>query len=158
MPSRFLTLTQVQRELALTEEQVHRLIEGGDLTALEVLGEWRVERAMLEAFVDRRYAESSAARHRPRPAAPLEPRPPAERPAPAIRVEPAYLTPQQRHVLRLVGEGMSNAEIAAALCVEVSTVKTHVSRLLQRFGLRGREQLIAHAWRNGLLGEPPASA
>ena len=61
------------------------------------------------------------------------------------------LTEQQQRIVRLIGEGMSNAEIAERLSVEVSTVKSHVSRVLQRLNLRDREQLIAHAWRSGLM-------
>ena len=64
------------------------------------------------------------------------------------------LTGQQQRILQLVGQGLSNTEIAATLTVEVSTVKSHVSRILQRCALRDREQLIVLAWKSGLmLGE-----
>jgi len=61
------------------------------------------------------------------------------------------LTPQPQRVARLLANGLSNAEIAAWLTVETSTVKTHVSRMLERLDLRDRHQLIAHLWRSGAV-------
>ncbi|MFC8192060.1 LuxR C-terminal-related transcriptional regulator [Cellulomonas sp. NPDC057328] len=61
------------------------------------------------------------------------------------------LTHQQRRVLALIGEGLPNDEIAARLSLQVSTVKSHVARLLLRLDLPDRGRLIAHAWRSGLL-------
>jgi DNA-binding NarL/FixJ family response regulator len=61
------------------------------------------------------------------------------------------LTPQMRRVLELVASGRSNSEIAEELTIEVSTVKSHVSRLLSRLDCRDRENLIAFAWRSGVV-------
>lgn len=58
----------------------------------------------------------------------------------------AALTEREREVLELVSQGMSNAEIAAALCIGEKTVKTHVSRLLQKMNVRSRTQLAVHVW------------
>jgi DNA-binding CsgD family transcriptional regulator len=54
-------------------------------------------------------------------------------------------------VLKLVAEGRSNAEIAEVLSIEISTVKSHVSRLLSRLDLPNRPHLIAYAWRTGVV-------
>jgi DNA-binding NarL/FixJ family response regulator len=61
------------------------------------------------------------------------------------------ITDREREVLRLVGLGMSNAEIAAALYITVGTAKTHVARLLAKLGARDRVQLVITAYQADLL-------
>jgi DNA-binding NarL/FixJ family response regulator len=63
----------------------------------------------------------------------------------------ARMTPRERDVLRLVATGLNNAEIASELFISETTVKTHVARLLAKWGARDRIRLVVLAHEAGLV-------
>ncbi len=65
--------------------------------------------------------------------------------------ELTQLTDREREVMVLVGEGLSNDEIAARLVISPATAKTHVSRTMVKLGARDRAQLVVYAYEAGLI-------
>lgn len=61
------------------------------------------------------------------------------------------LTGREREVMVAVAQGLSNAEIAESLHMSVATVKTHVSRILNKTDTRDRTQLVVLAYQSGLV-------
>jgi DNA-binding NarL/FixJ family response regulator len=70
----------------------------------------------------------------------------------------AELTQREREVLALVGQGLSNQEIAEALVISKATARTHVSRAMVKLGARDRAQLVVVAYQTGLVRPGPAPA
>ncbi|MDG6108851.1 response regulator transcription factor [Dactylosporangium aurantiacum] len=98
--------------------------------------------ALLAPSITRRLVERFATQDEARPAGPS-----AADPGGAL----APLTPREREVLTLVGRGMSNAELAAALFLSEATVKTHVARIFAKLALRDRAQAVVVAYETGLV-------
>jgi DNA-binding NarL/FixJ family response regulator len=99
--------------------------------------------ALLAPAVTRRLVGSFASRLRPPEQPPSGRRPPGQQSLSA-------LSPRETEVLKLIASGLSNAEIAAAMVLSPETVKTYVSRILAKLGLRDRVQAVVLAYRSGL--------
>lgn len=67
------------------------------------------------------------------------------------------LTEREVEVLRLVGEGMNNAEIGARLVISEKTAKSHISNILSKLHLADRTQAAVYAWREGIMQRKDAS-
>jgi DNA-binding NarL/FixJ family response regulator len=91
--------------------------------------------ALLSPGVTRRLVEEFATR--------------AKAPAPTSELD--RLTDREREVVALVGEGLSNDDIATRLIVSPATAKTHVSRAMVKLGARDRAQLVVLAYESGLV-------
>ena len=76
----------------------------------------------------------------------------ASRPIITPAADIAVLTPREREVLELIGQGANNTEIGTALVVSEATVKTHVGRVLMKLGLRDRIHAVIYAYEAGIVG------
>jgi DNA-binding NarL/FixJ family response regulator len=76
----------------------------------------------------------------------------ATRPARVLKPHPQLdaLTEREREIVGLVGEGLSNEEIATRLVVSPATARTHVSRAMIKLSARDRAQLVVFAYQSGL--------
>lgn len=80
----------------------------------------------------------------------------AGRPEPTPQPRPVVngITEREREVLTLIGRGLSNSEIAAAMSISVATAKTYVTRLLAKLDARDRVHLVIIAYETGLVTPP----
>nr|WP_155841168.1 response regulator transcription factor [Agromyces luteolus] len=142
----------------LKNSRPEQLIEGVQVVARgDALLSPDVTRRVIEAAALRRAAGDADARPSggalPDRSHPSPSRPPAadgRGPAPS---PPGLdeLTEREREVLVLLAEGISNAEIAARLVVGEATVKTHVSKVLMKLGLRDRVRAVVYAYEHGVV-------
>ena len=81
-------------------------------------------------------------------------------PPPERREKLSLLTERELHVLKLLGRGRTNSEIATELCVSTGTVKTHVGSILAKLSLRDRVAAVVFAFEHGLAtpGRTPTGA
>ena len=75
----------------------------------------------------------------------------ARTPRPALPKEFDELTTREQEVFRLIAEGLSNVEIGQQLYISDTTVKTHITHILQKLGLRDRVQAVVLAYQTGLF-------
>lgn len=125
------------------DEHVYAALEAGacgfllkDVPAVQLVQAIRVAaagEAMLAPAVTRRLIARFSRAPRPRVSLPPDP------------------TPRETEVLRLLAEGLSNAEVADRLVVGEATVKTHVARVLTKCAVRDRVQAVVLAYRSGLV-------
>jgi DNA-binding NarL/FixJ family response regulator len=142
--------TQAVRVIVLTtfdlDDYVYRALRAGasgfllkDTSPEQLLAAIRVVAdggALLDPQVTRRLIAEFAARPTPT--------------TPTRRIA-ELLTAREIEVLGLVGQGLTNSEIAERLVVSVFTAKTHVSRILSKLGVRDRSQLVIAAYEYGLV-------
>lgn len=79
-------------------------------------------------------------------------------PRPLTRAHPAGLTAREVEIVRLVADGLRNAEIASRMFLSVKTVDHHVSSVLSKLGVRSRAEVHREATRLGLVGEQSISS
>jgi DNA-binding NarL/FixJ family response regulator len=114
-----------------------------DVLRRVMAGERVVSPGLLPRLFDRNGHETAAGRS-PIPVDPATDQAEQDAPAPA-------LTGREREIMRLLGAGRSNAEIATALFVSSATVKTHLAHIYGKLGVRGRYEAVGRAVALGLL-------
>ena len=114
--------------------------------------------ALLSPDVTRRVIERFGPTARDAAPFPTPAAEPTESIAPVLPEQIACLTERELEVLRLLAEGLTNAEIASRLYLGDATVKTHVSKLLLKLGVRDRVQAVVFAYEHGVVVPGAASS
>jgi DNA-binding NarL/FixJ family response regulator len=76
-------------------------------------------------------------------------------PRPAAPRSLSQLSDRELQIARSVARGRTNAEIAAELFISLSTVKTHITRIQDKLGIRNRVELAAWSWENRIMESSP---
>jgi DNA-binding NarL/FixJ family response regulator len=117
------------------DEYVYEALRAGAIAAIRTVA---AGDALLSPTVTRRVIQRFVGMPRPAPPAELE-----------------ELSEREREVFRLMARGLSNAEIGQELFISETTVKTHVTHILSKLGLRDRVQAVVLAYQSGLLDHDP---
>jgi len=130
--------------------------DAGAEEILEALRRVTSGQAALDPAVQRHLVEAIASGTRPETNRPETNQPEKNRSEPGVAAPaeaslPDRLTPREAEVLALIGEGLSNTEIATRLFVSEATVKSHINHLLSKIDARDRAQAVAYAYRHGLV-------
>ena len=75
-------------------------------------------------------------------------------PAPAPSSWPQGLTEREREIVQLIGQGLSNKDIADRLCISSITVRHHLTNIFDKLGVSNRQKLLLRAHQQGLVGSP----
>ena len=81
----------------------------------------------------------------------------ATHPASAPSSWPESLTEREREIVQLIGQGLSNKDIADRLCISSITVRHHLTNIFDKLGVSNRQKLLLRAHQHGLVGSPASA-
>jgi ATP/maltotriose-dependent transcriptional regulator MalT len=138
--------SMIERQFRISEA-----VAGRNMDTLE--HHWRVirrrtERSRRTLLIQAKHAQVVAST-----IANADDNPPADSPPPFAELMIPPLITQDFQMIRLMAQGCSNAEVAAAMFLDVNTVKTHIRRVIRDCGVRNRAHLVHRAHQLGLLND-----